>query len=452
MPVAANIPGLPTNPRNGRVLLLAQIAGLAATGWLVWNQSVAPRLAWQGLAGILAKASFYVLLTWVLSAIITFWVYLIVADEEPVNLIGASLGAAAPAAWFAPAIILMSTLSPAGIFGSLALIVTASRLLVHGWLPTGFISTGQAVRWNPLPAVCSAFVLQAGMVALVWEYPMLAAASFTLSAAVIIALAVMRSGKKPERPQPLPPSTLSVVLTILLASAITTGGLRFRDYASGSGSGDAKAGTQGSNAVSATDLADPETTPFAVGSGGFPGVILRPVQVKEATVLIAPVRSLLKKGEQRTRPLTIPFTGEYWMYQPPFIRPPGTSFVRRGSPLELSFHTNNGTSMSMEARQKLPAPIGLACCRRLEIEIALRGGLDDLLLKVTLIDSQAKEILELGSSPVGPEGSQTLRYNIPAGSEQRKFDEIQIAYYRSRPHMSRSVNLAVERFGLVPRI
>jgi hypothetical protein len=227
--------------------------------------------------------------------------------------------------------------------------------------------------------------------------------------------------------------------------------LKFRDYASGSGDAPSATGTTSPPPSTTTDLTDPETTPLAMGSGGFPGVILRPVRKPETTMLVAPVPNLLKKGEQRTRPLSIPFTGEYWMFQPPFIKPPRTSFVQQGSPLELSFHTSNGTSMSMEARQKLSAPIELACCGRLDIEIALRGGLDDLLLKVTLIDSKAKEILELGSAAVGLEAAQTLRYNIPAASEHRKFDEIQIAYYRSRPHMSRSVNLAVERFLLVPR-
>src|SRR5205823_5422325 len=109
----------------------------------------------------------------------------------------------------------------------------------------------------------------------------------------------------------------------------------------------------------------------ALGGGGFPGVILKPLRKPESTMLVAPRPTLFKEGEQRTRPLTIPFTGEYWMYQPPFTRPPQSSILRQGTPLELSFHTTNGSSMFMEARQKLATPIEFTCCARLDIDVAV---------------------------------------------------------------------------------
>jgi hypothetical protein len=74
----------------------------------------------------------------------------------------------------------------------------------------------------------------------------------------------------------------------------------------------------------------------------------------------------------------------------------------------------------------------------------------ELLLKVTLIDSQARRSLELGTASVGLAPVQTLRYPIPLEREIRKFDEIRIVYRRNARELSRSVNLAVERFLLVP--
>jgi hypothetical protein len=264
LPFAANIPGLPTDPRNGRFLLLAQMAGLAATGWMVWTNSVAPRLAWQSLGNIAARACFYVLLTWASSAVIALLIYQVVADEEPVDLVGVSLRSSAAAAWFAPAIILLSTLSPAGLFCSLVLIVNTSRLLILGWMPAQPSSAPQAIRWNPMPAISAALVLQTGVVALLWKNPLLAAALFSLSSAVITALAVTRGGSKQERPHAMPPSTFSIALTILLATVFSTASLKFRDYASGGGPSDA--GASNPNAGSATELADPASA-VAVGSG-----------------------------------------------------------------------------------------------------------------------------------------------------------------------------------------
>jgi hypothetical protein len=134
--------------------------------------------------------------------------------------------------------------------------------------------------------------------------------------------------------------------------------LKFSEYASGSREDGSEIGARDRSAGRAIELSNPET--LAVGVGGFPGVILRPLQKPGSTLLVVPRPAALKAGEQGTRPLSIPFTRENWMYQPPFIQPPQRSIVRHGTPLELSFHTNNGSSVSMEARQKLISPIDLA--------------------------------------------------------------------------------------------
>jgi hypothetical protein len=448
LPFAANIPGHPTDPRSGRFLLLTQVAGLVATGWLVWNNSVAPKLAWQSPSTIAIRAFFYVLLTWALSAGITFLVYRVVEDEEPDDLLAVSLRSSAAGAWFAPAIILLSTLSPVGLFASLILVVNTSRLLILGWMPARSMSGQQPIRWNPAPAISAALILQIGVVALLWKSPLTAASLFALSSAMVTVLAVIRSGSKQEKPPAMPPSTFSVALTIILAAALSTASLKFRDYSGGAGE---PSDSSAPNPGSATELTDPETSTFAFGSGGFPGVILRPVRKRESFLLVVPQPNPLKEGEQRKHPFSIPFTGEYWMYQPPFVQPPRSSILRQGTPLELSFHTSNGTSMSMEARQKLANPLELSCCGRLEIDVSQRGGLAELQLKVTLIDSLARKSLELGTASVGPDAAQTLSYTIPSGSEMKKFDEIRIVYRRARFGLSHSVNLAVERFLLVPR-
>lgn len=442
--LVANFSGLPTNPRNGRLLLLAQFLGLAVTGWLVWTNSVAPLLAWRSFASIAAKASFYVLLAWALAAVITFLLYRLVADEEPEDLLTVSLRSTAVAAWYAPAIILLSTLSVAGLLVSLVVVITTSRQLILEWLPAR--QERKPPVWNPVPAILAAFILQTGGVALLWKNPVLAATSFALSVAIVTVLGVLRSGSKQERQQPMPPSALGIALTILLAVAFSAASLEFREYANSSDNSETASVPNPGNT---TELPDPAAS--GLGSGGFPGVILRPARKSKATRLVVPRLNFATQTEKRTSPLSIPFTGEYWMYQPPFSQPPRTSVVREGTPLDLSFHTSNGTALSMEARQRLGVPVELSCCRRLDIEIEQRDGLALLLLKVTLTDSQTKRNLELGAQPVGLSASETLHYAIPSDSPIQKFDEIRIVYRRKFMSYSRSINLAIERFVLAPR-
>jgi hypothetical protein len=248
----------------------------------------------------------------------------------------------------------------------------------------------------------------------------------------------------------MPPSAYNIALTILLACVFSAASLKFSGYVSGEGGGSADTAPPDPNGGSATELADPAAMGFGTGYGGFPGVILRSAQKPKSSVLVFPRPSLLKEGEPITHPLSIPFTGEYWMYQPPFTRPPRTSILRQGTPLELSFHTNNGSSLLMEARQTLAVPLDLSCCGRLDIDVTQRGGLMELNLKVTLIDSSSRRSLDLGTASVGPDAAQTLRYSIPARGEFKKFDEIRIVYRRPRFGFTHSVSLAVERFLLVP--
>jgi hypothetical protein len=243
----------------------------------------------------------------------------------------------------------------------------------------------------------------------------------------------------------MPPSVLSVALTILLAMAFSTASLKFKEFASRSGPSDTASGPP----VNTTELPDPASP--GLGYGGFPGVILRPARKPHSTTLVVPRLNLSTQNEKVTRPLIIPFTGEYWMYQPPYIQPPRTSVIREGTPLELSFHTSNGTMLSMEARQELGTPVELSCCGRLDIDIAQRGQIAELLLKVTLTDTMTKRSLELGVEPVGLNASETLHYPIPSDSAIQKFDEIRIVYRRKGMGYSRSISVAVERFQLVPR-
>jgi hypothetical protein len=66
---------------------------------------------------------------------------------------------------------------------------------------------------------------------------------------------------------------------------------------------------------------------------------------------------------------SVPFSGEYWFFEPPHRRPPPASTLRRGSPLKTTFHTISGDPLRMEAHQKLPVPVSFACCRSIDVYV-----------------------------------------------------------------------------------
>jgi hypothetical protein len=427
---------------QSRLMLVVQLLGLVGTGWLIRTYWIEPRLTRQSFASLAGEALFVVLLTWVGSAIIAFFIYLI---GEPQTLASVVMRKSSTAAWFAPAIILLSTLSPFGLFAGLALVVAAARLLVDHWR---LAREEGAPRWNPLPAFGASLVLQSALVAVLWRKPMLAAIAVALSGAIITALVLIRGDRDRERPRPLPPSSQGVILTILLAAAVSTGGLKLREFGTGSGDG-GQAGS--SDAVAVTELDESQPEQSWVGSGGFPGVILRVADKPHAVLIALPPRALLAKSARMREPFSIPFTGEYWMFQPPMMRPPArTSVVRKGTPLELTFHTTNGTTMLMEARQQLVAPIGISCCEGLDVQIS-RQGESPLRLGVTLIDSLTKHTMNLGFADVGSAAEQTLNYPIHPSGSIDQFDAIRIVYGRDFQRMSFSVRLAIQGFVLTPR-
>ncbi len=160
-----------------RLTLVAQAMGLAATTWLVWHYSLVHRIEQQTAASVIGSALLYILLAWSCSAIVTFYIYLIVSQLEPIDAIRASARSSAAGMWLAPAIILLSELSPVALITSLLLVVNTTRLLIWRWtrigssitpprlargrLPVGAIGIETAfVSWRTFPALTGALAIQ----------------------------------------------------------------------------------------------------------------------------------------------------------------------------------------------------------------------------------------------------------------------------------------------------
>jgi hypothetical protein len=475
-------------PLQGRLGMAVQIVSLLATGVIIWNSVVGPRLLRQPLSSVAGHALLYAALAWFWSAAITLCLYLVLPRAEAGRMVWSTLRTSAVAVWFAPACILLSQLSPVSLLAALALVVAATRLLYSEWLASSPPAAPvQAVtvpavgmfRWSDVrppvvtrelsTGISAALALQFGVVS-VWKHqPLFAGFWFVLSAAVITLFAMVSGAMEHAAPPSLPRSALGILATVLLAAGITVGGIHmvrrgggFEDGSSGSPAmgpaasardvlkqlfGDKTPGQQGGPA--------PHLPPDTAGiarDGSFPGVILWP-EVRPVARLVAPLPAGASEGIAFVRPYSIPFDGKYLLYRWPFLRPPGNSILERGNPAALAFSTTDHWPLNMDAVQQFDQPIDLRCCSRVRIEI---WNADRFPGTVSL-DLYADGKL-LGSAPVrstpdlkhDPVVAVPETLDFPTYRAEEPCKELKIVFQRARVRMDKSARISIERFVLVP--
>jgi hypothetical protein len=436
-----------------RSIQAAQYLSLCGMAWFVWVNRVDPKLSHESLRGVLFEAIGWVILTWVGSVLITAGAAFAAAAHQP-GKERSLLTAALPGVWFAPAIILIGTLSPTGLAIGFLLVVGATRSLLTYWIPAD-IESRQALKiyafeintvflnWNSVPALVIAAAGEAGLVALLLRYPFLAAVGIAASIAVLIGHLIAKGAYAPGTPPAMPPSAMGMVLTFLLALALTTSSIQVGIMsASGNGTADKTSGATSR----VTFLHEPPQ--FMTGGGdGFEGVILKPQQQEDpATVLLLPA-PWAKRAISQKLPVSIPFSGEYWMFQAPWHHPPPWSVLEHGKPTEVSFHTTNGRPMQMTADQKLDGPVELAGCAKIQVLIS-RTGDEAVRLELILTDSDSGRSESLGTAEAT---GNILDYSIPAAGPLEKFDEINLVYHRLAIASRKSARIAIERFVIVQR-
>jgi hypothetical protein len=467
-----------------RVILVLQIAGLLVTGWVMWISTRGLQWARVPLPWLLLRVTIYAIAACVAGALITVVIALGAAEWEKEDVIRASLRSSAAAVWFAPAVILLTQLSPAAIIPALVLVINATHMLYTKWRvappPPAEPPREAGLVFPPLvlperrfwkeiaPDLAVSFTLQMGAAGVLLREPAIAGISFTACIAMLTVLALASRAVQPKPPRSMPRSFLALALTVLLAIGLTIGGM-IPNFMRGTGEG----GGDGNSAKESHPGmlgAGPDHLPPASAAGsadsGFPGVILWP-EIKPIPTLIAPMPQTADGSfvPAMVRPLSIPFSGEYWLYRWPFARPPATSFFQRGTPSKLAFSSTDRRPIQMEARHKLDQPIALSCCSAIRLEIAnadrFRGTIS---LELILIDNESSRDswISLGRYPVNsmPDLSrdpvvpvvETLDFPVSELSATHRFDEFKIVFQRARWRTDKSARVAIERFILVPRI
>jgi hypothetical protein len=456
------------------------------TGWLLWGARLASRWRYISAFDLVLRAAAYACIACGAAAIITLVLYRFSEPEEPDGLFRAALRASRAAVWFAPSVILFTAYSPAAFFAAGLLVISATRLLAYEWrsahpagpdpAPAELFGRIQFPQPHFLrtaaPAMIASVSAQGAFAAVLLHKPLLAGMGFAMGLALATVMISSLRPPHPRRPQSLPRAVLGVLLTLVLAIGLTVGGVQLYGggdgFGFGSGPGDTASAPQApakaNRAGGDTDL--PRFTPTEIGGGGgFAGVILWP-EIKPYATLIAPMPQRADGlGTVDVRPMSIPFSGEYWMYRWPYVRPPRNSFFQHGSPAKLSFRTTDRRAMQMEARHRLEQLVALDCCSRIQLAILNADAFPGTItLELVLIDNELSGApwVSLGRQPVAsvpdvrkdpiPPVAETLSFAVPTTARIDAFDEFRILFVRERRRGDRSAKVAIDRFILVPRL
>jgi hypothetical protein len=466
--------------------LWVQVAGLLATGWVVWTAAVLPKLTRQPLASIIGEALAQTLAACAASAAITLGLYLLIARSTRTDALIAAVRVSSTAVWFAPATLLLSALSPLFLGAALVLIISTTRLLYCEWRAIHPATTDEVLAFerylfepppSPLrmrdlaPALIASLAIEVGIVAVLIGDPLPGAILFCLAGAMLTMASLAAGAYQPVASRSLPRSVLGLALTVILAAGLTVGGMAGRihhgprwPWAAGHRPGPVEAARALlERLLHGDDAAKPHgyvTTVYAPPGAGnveiddksFPGAVLFS-EPKPRARLVEP-----QPGSARTplasvevEPSVIPFSGEYWMYRPPDTEPPRKSYTRWGSPLSLSFLTTDHAAMAMQARQKLPHPIDLSCCAEIQVAISNADRYPGTVeLELILIKDASSH--SLGSLLVPTRPMALLHFPIPRDSALHQFNEIEVVFHRDRVRIDRSARIAIESFVLTPRL
>jgi hypothetical protein len=198
--------------------------------------------------------------------------------------------------------------------------------------------------------------------------------------------------------------------------------------------------------------------------GGYVSVILWPYQEKKQIVPPLPERGeLLAPGTKQ--PVVVRFDGAYWYLQPPEEKPGLRAHQAHGTPLAVGIKANNSFPLMMEAHQNLGAPIRLARCSEIEVEVLNqdnRAGTIAMALVLTNSALAGEPNLALGEQPVvstEPEHFVTktapvhekLRFAVPTRGRIRAFNEITVMLIPDSGHSEVGPRIAIQQFEFVPR-
>jgi len=196
---------------------------------------------------------------------------------------------------------------------------------------------------------------------------------------------------------------------------------------------------------------------------GYIGVILTPLREKQKPAVAPPELRLARRIGGLPHPLTIRFTGSYWFFQYPFVRPPFDSIKAEGDPATVGVRSSNYRPLLMEAVQSLDEPIDVTELSTIQLTMLdadphPSGISIQLVLADTDLHNHPEQSLglqTLDGNPLvvnaGNSHSETLTFPVPMQSRCKRFNQIRLIFWLDPSHDRQAAAVAVQDFVLVPK-
>jgi hypothetical protein len=199
---------------------------------------------------------------------------------------------------------------------------------------------------------------------------------------------------------------------------------------------------------SATPVFTPTRDVSRSGGNGVPGVVLRPeAKPLPRTTLWLPAAAA---GFSISRPLTVPFTGEYHLYRASSgSLPPGAS-IYAGTPLDAIYITTNRAPMETEAYQGIDPPMDFGNCDRIEVALST-AEVRPVSASLRLETAGGTVDLETQIFGLTPARQQTIEFALPAAPRRLRVSAIRVFFHRNPSQQDQSTRVAIQGFTLVPK-
>lgn len=162
--------------------------------------------------------------------------------------------------------------------------------------------------------------------------------------------------------------------------------------------------------------------------------------------------------------MSIPFSGEYWFFRWPLLRPLPTSVKAEGNPTIFSVTVRGYGGLQMQARQSLGERMSVRCCRSINIVLQVADEQPDAVrMELILIDSlrRSHNSQTLGERSLAKSNmswpdrqgglpSETFQFDMPQHSEIESFDSLEVWFHLEPPRAGQSAIVAIEKFELIP--
>jgi hypothetical protein len=201
----------------------------------------------------------------------------------------------------------------------------------------------------------------------------------------------------------------------------------------------------------------------------YVGVVLWAPPIKKEILPPIPHSNSFRIG-RASRPIVIPFDGQYWYFKAPSKRPGPRAHVAHGKSTEVNVRSSDFAPLLMEAYQNLGSSIDLSCCSGIDVAITnadIRPG--QIALSILLTDSNSLgqssrnfESINLGervipsSEPAQipmnrPPVNEVLHFPISTSATTHQFNEITIIFLPAQERSHAGAKVSIQNFTLVPR-